>query len=1350
MAAASDQCHNLSHLETLVELLAVESAPGKVPVYPGVVGQGGLRRMRRFQIAASVTYHKKSLGLSLATVALGIALQPAEDACAQSRFSSSRLSQTSSQKSEAAPAANQTEAGTTKLNFYSKNWDQVLQEVAQSTGAVLVADKTPRGRYSRQDFRNYSRAEAVRILNDELEKQDFRIIEKGKYLVVLNLPAARPEYSRLKINSPEQGSASNTPADTATVQTSQGSSQQPTRSFAQRPNTTTPNAYQQAPRQRAYERSSVTINPTPPADSRDSSSTDQPRTQRSRTGAIRQLNYQASDEGGAFATEQEPQKTIRQLFEPRNRTARSLAATLYGAFRERAKIVEEGPDGLPAMRVFTSHPDKPKSIVFTVAADVDAHEILVEGPADQVARVVRLLERLDVHPTENGEQTRLVTTEKSAGAIAANLRPAVNRLVAQNDGKATPPMPIEGKGAGDESLPDLVGGIRGNVDVEAMDELGVLILKGNTSDVDAVMEIIRQIELLSARSAPDIHLRILENVDSLALAVLLTEVYDKLNQARGRTQQQSSQIGIIAVGRPNAVLILSPTDDLESINKLIDELDQPVPNHATFVVVSLKNGIASSIADIVTEAWGERFGLENRPRLSADARTNSIVAVGTKADLTEVVALIERLDTQESGAVSEVQVVELRHSVAEELATTVNEILQSILNPPQQGQGQLGQIFGNNNGGGTSQALREVRSAVLEYLVGEGDDVRKVRSGILADIRLTADARSNTVVVTSPRESMELVLALIARLDRPASSVATIKHFSLKNADATRTQALLDELFGNETTGTNKVGIQLAGAEKASSVVPLRFSVDARTNSIVAVGTKEALQVVEALIFRLDDSDIRQRQTTIIRLKNAPAADIATAIDSFLGSQIELLANQNDLISAFELVEREVIVQAEPYTNSLLISATSRYFEQIREMVLTLDQELPQVIIQVMLVEVTLEDNDEFGIELGLQDSLLFSRGLGGAAGSPGFGFNFNELPNTNTASQGNLAGQALSTFGLGRKSGTQGFGGLVLSAGSESVSVLLRALARNRETEILSRPQIRTLDNRPALIRMVREQSRVNGFQTNATNGTFNPLVEQAEAGIILSVTPTISPDGDILMSLTTEKSQFDNTTGPILVPSGNGQAEIRSTVKDLTQAETTVVVADEQTIVLGGLITKSTTNETRKVPWLGDLPVVGHGFRFDSKSTRRTELLIFLTPRIVKGHSGNELIKQIESQRLHYCEADAEEIHGPIYGIPASAKESKFEPSSFQMAPAIPMYESSQLPLPLPAPGEEEQSFPMTSQKATNSRLRNPFGKSSLNRVRQVGFADTEPKPLKPAKSSPKKQISFLNFGRSLSRKE
>ena len=165
-----------------------------------------------------------------------------------------------------------------------------------------------------------------------------------------------------------------------------------------------------------------------------------------------------------------------------------------------------------------------------------------------------------------------------------------------------------------------------------------------------------------------------------------------------------------------------------------------------------------------------------------------------------------------------------------------------------------------------------------------------------------------------------------------------------------------------------------------------------------------------------------------------------------------------------------MIVVAEPNSNSLLISATPRYFEDIQEMITRIDAAKPEVVIQALLVEVTLDNTDEFGIELGFQDKLLFNRSLtapedittitttnqpttvGGTtttsqtiisqAATPGFLFNSPTLGNnvgSPNASPGTVAGQSLSNFAVGRTNGNLGFGGLVLSAGSESVNVLLR-----------------------------------------------------------------------------------------------------------------------------------------------------------------------------------------------------------------------------------------------------------------------------------------------------------------------
>ncbi|MHC4878665.1 MAG: secretin N-terminal domain-containing protein [Planctomycetota bacterium] len=1247
-------------------------------------------------------------------------------------------------------AQNREEDVSVRLNFLSKDWASVLDKVAESTGSTLVADRLPTGNFSRQDFRSYSRTEAVRILNEELVRQDYRLLEKGRYLVLINLAAARPEYRR---PITELEPRRETPVKTAISDIGA------------------------AGRQRTYQRSSTTIRPRryqsqEPAPQRPPSASRSGQRLIRRPGAIRQLAFQ--DDSNTDAARQAPytenapdaqknsdrdNELIRQSFQPRQRTARYISSTLYNAFKERAAIVDEGPDGLPAMQVFTTpagdEAKKPRSIIFVMAVDVQQNMLIVEGPRLQVERVVRLLQRLDVPATEGDESTRVVATDKNAGDVAASLQPNVDRMADQNNGGPQPQTAVNRQDAAGNQLPDLIGGIRGDVSIEAMEDLGVVILKGNQPDVDAVMEIIKQIETLSAAAAPDIHLRMLENIDGQALAELLTTVYEQLNEARGQTQQQQGQLAIFAVGRPNAVLIMAPTADLESILALIDELDRPVAPQTSFAVFRIKHGIASLIEQKLEEFYSreggtgantatDRPGLSTRIKIVTDARTNSLIILAQPNDLKEVEQVIAELDSYDSGAVNQVEVFELRHAVAEELATTISTILQSVTNPPTLGQGQITQAFLGVGGGTSSQELREVRSAILEYLVKDGEQMRKVRSGIIADIRVTGDSRSNTIVVTAPQESMELIAAIIKRLDKPASSVATIKHFTLKNADATSTSDLLNELFGDQTTtqGT-QVGVQLAGAENASSVVPLRFSVDVRTNSIVAVGTAEALEVVEALIFRLDDSDIRQRQTTIIRMKNAPAADIATAVTNFLQQQSELLQSEQDLISAFEFVDQQVIIQAEEYTNSLLISATPRYFEQIREMVLKLDAELPQVVIQTMIVEVALEDDDEFGLELGLQDSILFGRGMTGtSAGTPGFNFNSNGLPNVSTAGAGSLAGQALSTFGVGRTSDTLGFGGLVLSAGNESVSILLRALAANRNIEILSRPQIRTLDNRPALIRMVREQQIINGFNTNQTTGALNPVLDLDDAGITLSVTPTISPDGNILISLTAEKSQFIPGAGAVLSFDDQGNVLTRGTAKDLTQAETTVVVADEQTIVLGGLITKTDDTLTRKVPWLGDIPYVGQAFRFDSHSYRRTELLIFLTPRIIKNDEYNETHKQIEASRIHFTESVAEEIHGPLYGIPSESGGWKIDAeSTFPLDGNI----DGQLPMPLPVPGLEGQPMsdvrPMTpaSQRFASTQADSAIQQAGYTRTELVNQSQQTTRSRSPKQPPLKRETSF-----------
>ncbi|MEZ6146782.1 MAG: secretin N-terminal domain-containing protein [Planctomycetaceae bacterium] len=520
---------------------------------------------------------------------------------------------------------------------------------------------------------------------------------------------------------------------------------------------------------------------------------------------------------------------------------------------------------------------------------------------------------------------------------------------------------------------------------------------------------------------------------------------------------------------------------------------------------------------------------------------------------------------------------------------------------------------------------------------------------------------------------------LIHILDQPSATVAEIKVFQLENADATTAVTLLNELFESEEQGA--LDIAIAGAEDASSsLIPLKFSTDTRTNTVVAIGGAEALRVVEAILLRLDQSDLRQRKQVVFKLRNSPAADVAQAINDFIQAQLDLVQIDANLVSTSELVDQTYIVVPEAVTNSLIISASPRYFDEILRLAEQLDAEPPQVMIQAMLVEVELTDTDEFGIELGFQDSVLFDRSVTAAenllttvttisdpgtgiqtttqniisqAATPGFQFNNQPLGNNIAGNPGKVGTQGLSNFALGRTNADLGFGGLVLSASSDAVSVLVRALEARRDVRILSRPQVMALDNQAALIQEGQTVPTVNGVTT--TGLVTSPTVQQTNVGIILSVTPRISPEGQVVMVVEAQKSGLSGSGVPIYVDANTG-AVIEAPIIDVTLASTTVKVNDGQTVVLGGMIIEQDSTLERKVPWLGDVPIIGQAFRYDANDHRRSELLVFLTPRIVYNDADFELIKQVEVERLHFFEHEAEEIHGPLFAVPPESYEEEY----------------------------------------------------------------------------------------------
>jgi len=540
--------------------------------------------------------------------------------------------------------------------------------------------------------------------------------------------------------------------------------------------------------------------------------------------------------------------------------------------------------------------------------------------------------------------------------------------------------------------------------------------------------------------------------------------------------------------------------------------------------------------------------------------------------------------------------------------------------------------------------------------------------------------------------------------------------------------------------------MQTSALEGESSLVSLRFAVDVRTNSIIASGSLGDLSVIEAILLRLDDAEVRHRQSEVYLLKNAPAADVAAAITEFLSTEQSVLQNTPGVLGVFEQIEREVVVVAEPVRNALLISATPRFYDEVMALVTKLDEQPPMVVIQVLLAEVQLDNFQEFGVELGLQDSILFDRSLAGvtqdangnpiaAAGAiPGFLFNNQQLGNNTAAPSGNTGGQALSTFGVGRTNSGLGYGGLVLSASSESVSVLIRALRECRRLEVLSRPQIMTLDNQPAQIQVGQQVSRVTG--TSVNSNVQNTSVEDVDVGLILGVVPRITPDGLVVMEIRATKSELGSEAeGTPISVSVTGEI-LRSPPINITTAETTVATPDGQTVILGGLITKTKASTRRRIPFLSDIPIVRQLFRYDSDGVDRRELLIIMTPHVVRNREDAEAIKQVEAARMHWCLGDVIELHGEIGmrgegDLWADSETVVVYPDLDPDATALPIlgepnenpFRSEMVPMPESEPGEEELAEPPTLQPTSGARqavprAMPPGAQSPMRQVEQARY--------------------------------
>ena len=934
--------------------------------------------------------------------------------------------------------------------------------------------------------------------------------------------------------------------------------------------------------------------------------------------------------------------TIRRMVPLPRGAVETIFDEVVRLFRSR---LEWEPDRTDRFRIVTTTGQK---LVVTLQQERAA--FFVEGAESLVGQFETLVDVLSRKQFETRQSAQVLLLQRDAQKQLESYLPKQRlddqsrmsiqgvpaRSVSFQEPVNSPQEPIDDKPDSTQPLP--LGQFEG-VEIDTLPDLDVIILRGRDQELAQLSEIVRQLEQISRDTQAEIKILPLRNVDSEKLAQIISEAQEDLVGAR------QGRVSVTPLGKPNSLLLIGWGEAVSGVIELAQKLDRPVKPETQFTVFRLQHAVATAVDQTLQSFFSNREGLGVSFESAVDTRTNSIVIYASPRDLDEIELMILRLDVPHGQKVRQARVFPIENSLAADVAEVFEDAIQAAAS------GDLG--------------------ASLELLTLDEAGQRILRSGILADIQVTVNPRNNSLIISSPSENFELIEGLLEQLDTPGM-IAKIKIFPVTNGDAASMVETLRSLIPSQV-GANS-DLQLSSAPGETNLAPLRFTVDVRSNSVIATGSEGDLRIVEMLILRLDEEDSMQRKTTVYLLKNAPAVDVALAVNEFLRNKRQVEDAGPGEVNPFQQLEKEVVVVPEPVANKLILSATPRYFDEIEELIEKLDEQPPEVVIQVLIAEVEIGEANEFGVELGIQDSVLFDRSLLGdlqttenttqqstqngvttsileiiqaASNLPGFDFNsIGPLGNSGsdqsvlTANQ--VGSQGISNFQVGRSNDQLGFGGLVLSASSQNISVLVRALQENNQLEILSRPQIRTLDNQPAFIQVGERVPRITSSQVTV-NGQTNQVVLE-NVGLILGVTPRISPTGTVIMEIDAEKSDLGAESKGIPVSVSLNGTVVRSPRIETTTVQATVSAADGETVILGGLITKKTDEIHRKVPVLGDLPLLNNLFRFDSVVTNRTELLVILTPKVIRNSKDNERIKQAEMARMSWCAADVYEMQGDI----------------------------------------------------------------------------------------------------------
>ncbi len=517
---------------------------------------------------------------------------------------------------------------------------------------------------------------------------------------------------------------------------------------------------------------------------------------------------------------------------------------------------------------------------------------------------------------------------------------------------------------------------------------------------------------------------------------------------------------------------------------------------------------------------------------------------------------------------------------------------------------------------------------------------------------ITALENSNTLVITDYASNLQRLAGIIAAVDQPEDSGSAM--IVLRYASALDTARTINSLFASTAQGLEK----LKGANPTEQVAVIA---DARSNSLLVRAADPArLAQIRQFAAMLDSPTSAAGNVHVVYLKNAEAVKLADTLrgiysgsvttsgqgsGSFAptdtlgsnptsgatgsstqsgtgGSSMQTMGDGSGQSSAQSVPG---IIQADPATNSIIITAPDAVYNNLRAVVEKLDARRKQVYVEALIVELTASKTGEFGIQWQDLSNI-------GKSGTQVFG-------GTNFGGVGqNIIGitQNPASIGPGLNIGT--IRGTVTIGGVEilNLGLLARALETDSNANILSTPTLLTLDNEEAKIVVGQNVPFITGqYAVSGAATTPSPFqtIERRDVGLTLKIRPQISEGGVVRLQIYQEVSSVADTANPAGV------------ITNTRSIESTVLVDDGQIIVLGGLIQDSVNGGVSQVPVLGSIPLLGGLFRYNNHSRTKTNLMVFLRPTILSDSVGADALT---SERYDYIRGEqlhAEPVRGAVH---------------------------------------------------------------------------------------------------------